>query len=64
MFPLWAPTEADRLLSNVTDREGQLVPGSVSRYRIDADTTVDLLTMLVTLTGDQGERIRRRLWMA
>ena len=53
-FPLWAPTEAGRMTSNASGRSGQLVPGSVSRYRLTATSTIDLLTLNVTLRGAQG----------
>ena len=51
-YPLWAPTEEDRLPTHLSgDRQGLLVPGSMSRYRIDADRQIDMITGLVHLQG-------------
>ena len=51
-YPLWAPTEEDRLPTHISgDRQGLLVPGSMSRYRIDADRQIDMITGLVHLQG-------------
>ena len=50
-YPLWAVAEADRLPTHISDRGGLLVPGSMSRYRIDADRQIDMITGLVHLEG-------------
>lgn len=55
-YDLWADTPANRMPSNVNDRSGQLVPGSMSLYRIDATTTAEMLTLAVELVGGQGRR--------
>lgn len=51
ILPLWSRDETSRVIGHVDGRTGQLVPGSVSRYRADATATVDLITGLVGLAG-------------
>lgn len=54
IMPLWARSEANRMLSNVTGRSGQLVPGSVSAYGINGELIIDMLTLGVELSGAPG----------
>lgn len=50
-YPLWGDTPADRIPANIADRSGQLVPASMSRYRVDDDTVIDMITETVELRG-------------
>ena len=55
VYDLWAPSLLDSLIGNLAGNEGQLVPGRYARYRVDADTTIDMIATTVTLRGAAGE---------
>ena len=50
-YPLWALTAADRIQSNISGRTGQLVPASVSRYRVKPGAVIDGVTETIELRG-------------